>query len=570
VPLPPIQSIATKLSDGADCASNKCSVSALRMRFGLRKSKGQLIRQPTLGGGNRYCDLMASVTLRWTLIDHESAPADELRFAADAEPKAQDLPAAASIELLLRCEIGDEAQLAELVDAVQKRFVGKREVRHWSFEANWPRFGGNVHRELRTLLDALPACGRVTLVGAVSPMLAAIAGSREHRRRVKSLELRNDTALTVIDSLRTLEAMESLQIAGANNVVPPWDCNGFKGFEALREIVLLSIPTLVQYQLWVRQRAWSRQPPTVVIGAVNLPNGVEELNLGSHVRFLPGSFEHARAHWLRLAPVFISFMDACVQRKVVYEVPQGCSAPELMAVLSQQSPITTLDCRACEHLSRWWPSDWLPTEVGLAHESLDEVRLLLPNLTKLRGKGDDVDRACDDTVQRLKALFSERKGQTRVSIEGEVAARLYAWKWFLDVTDSRVNLDLSPPNFLQPLFAVNSYEIDLGQRAHEDFCRLIMRHSQSGQAIGRMRIVGEISASQVDLLRELLVAAPGLVLDLAAQCQGGAEFALVKFAWSFEQRVTISDELEAQFARLDLEKQDYQVAAEWALGGGVN
>lgn len=512
---------------------------------------------------------MPFVTVRWsrendTRPDVVNPGGCELRFDCDTDLVAKDIPPNVDVEMMLCCDAGDEERLAELVRSVRSQVVGEREVRHWALEV----VGYHGQRRPAPLLEALPVCRHVALIGNARDMLDLIAGSSEYRAQLRTLALQI-RELRSLESLHDFDALESIEISCANNVVPPWDRRGFSGFDALGKIVLSSAATLVEYRRWIVQRTYARPLPIVFIGAVNLPTPCDDPEIGSHVRFLPDSFEHARAHWLPLVPTFVLFTMAAAGGATEFELNEECSAPELAAVLSLRSSIAELDCRSSRHLSGWWPSDWMPTEIGLGGCSETEIKLLLPSLRRLRGAGVEVDSVCDDFVQRLERLFGGRKGLTTIEIEGEVAARLHAWQWMLAATNSRVRLALSGTVGVKPSICDGCLEIDLGQRSHTALCRLLAQQGQVKCVSERICVAGEISTAQIDIMRELLTALPRVSLRLAVQCLGGAEFALEAFFADFYPRVELSEALRDMLLQLDSEKEEYRRVADWAFSGGA-
>jgi len=512
---------------------------------------------------------MPRVTVRWSQENDDRPEVAkpgccELHCDIDTNLVVNCIPPNVDVEFVLCCDAGDEKRLADLVRGVRSRVVGERKVRHWSLEV----VGYHSKFQTATLLKELPVCNRVTLVGNAHDMLNQIAGSSEYRAQLREIALQVP-ALQSLESLQDFDTLESIEVSCANNVVPPWDRQGFSGFDALSRVVLWSAASLVEYRKWIVQRPYARPLPTVFIGAVNLPDRCADIELGSHVRFLPESFEHARAHWLPLIPTFVRFTMAEASGATEFQLTEECSAPELTAVICLRRSVAKLDCRASRHLSGWWPSDWMPTGNGLGGSSEAEITLLLPNLRRLRGSGVEVDSVCDDFVQRLEQLFGARLGRTTIEIEGEVAARFYEWQWLLAAKDSRVSLALFGAGTARLPICNGCHEVDLSQPSHAAFCKLLAQQGRGLNVCKSIRFVGEITTAQIEFLRELLTALPETRLQLAVQCHGGAEFALEEFFARFHARVTLSKELEATLLELNSEKEEYLHAAKWAFAGGA-
>ena len=400
-------------------------------------------------------------------------------------------------------------------------------------------------------------------------LLLGLSQSPDHWSVLRHIRLTScGAAFTSLEVLATAPALETIEITGANNIRAPWDAKSeCRGFDSLQSITLNDIASLCDYKSWISDPNGKRRP-ILTIGAVYLPNGVDEIELGHHVRFRQTDFAFAKEHWLRLAPAYIDFTNAIERRDKKFRVPAKCSAPLLMAVLGEESSFVEVDCRECEGVCGWLPEAWLPAKLGMASDAPDGgIKIILPNPARLRSKGNDVSGECDKFVSLLRQLSAGRAVQ--VKIEGAVAGRLQAWKWYLEATSSALRLELSPPESGKSPLGPNGFELDLTQPMHKDLCQLLVTHPEHDLNFTSVCVVGGIASSQIAPLRALLEAWPNLKLHLEVKCHGGAEFALVNFVIDFENRVSISEELTAQFEELDFERQEYERAARWAEDGGA-
>jgi hypothetical protein len=466
---------------------------------------------------------------------------------------------------------GEEERLAALLQRVLELLPDRaHQIPRWSLNTT---SNGYQLRRLDQLLSVLPAVDSIEIRGDVATVIRALAASPAHWGALKSLELRAcGSSFTSLSSLASAPSLERVEIAGANNVAPPWtEAVWESGFGALNEIVITDTPSLQQYKPWVSATtSTGRVLPVVTIGAVQLPNGADEqLELGQHLRFDMKDLQFAIEHWLKLAPTFISFTAAVAREAREFKLPPRCTAPELAAILLHESTVSHIDCSECTRLVNWKVTEWLPAQFGLDFAAA-EVKLTIPSLLEW-GVGDrqEIAQPCERFVDLLERIALKRAGAVRVVIRGRASVALQAWMWLLEASGSQLRLSMPDVELSAPMFADQRFIVDLGEPAHQMLCRLIMKRGVRAQAIDGLIVRGRIAESDIDLMARMLGAVPDLKLSIDGNCDQSAEWAIGGFARRNRERVELSDAIKQMIVKLDPERRKFEEASNWALGRDV-
>jgi hypothetical protein len=521
---------------------------------------------------------MPCVFVTWTSENAEligrnecSLSPDMLEHAGEVEKTLAQVPERMSVDLQCKLEAGDEDALVELLDAslavLRDRLVP---VASWGLSMSMPRFGTG-RASFAKLFAALPPCQAIRLSGLVKEALCALPSKL--RDAFETIELREcGAAFDGVSMLHDAVSLKSIEITGANNVLPPWSSAGFEGFLALKRIRLDSIATLQTYRAWVAPAClnMSRQIPVVEIGDVNLPQVSTEEELGDHVRFGRGS-EHARPHWFRIAPSFFAFTEAQNRGVTEFVAPSRCHVQMLSEILGTPSRIRELDCRRIEGLRLVSPDVWMPEKLGLDTDSR-EIRIMLPALGVLWNPREPqvAQDACDSFIESLERTMMQPREirGLRVALDGPVSTGLRAWKWLLDESESRLTLDLADTEEPLPAPVERGVCLDLANPSHQALCRLLAKRGLRAEFLDRLSIVGSLAPDGHKLLEQVFDAVPGLKLHIDAHLTGGAEWLMGSFEFRALQtgrQVTLSTEVQERVASLDLERRQYEGAAAWAL-----
>jgi hypothetical protein len=500
---------------------------------------------------------------------------DMLERAGEVARVLAHIPENTSVALQCELEAGDEGLLADLIDeslaVLQERPLP---IRLWEISTSMPRYGV-TRTDFARLFSRLPPCPAIRLAGFVKEALCALPP--DLYGALETLELREcGAAFSGVCALCGAMSLKSITISGANNVKPPWSPAGFEGFLSLKHIRLDGIASLQTYGAWIdpMQSSISRQLPIVEIGAVNIPHGPTMREIGDHVRFGKGS-EHARQHWFQIAPSYFECRDAQTRGVTQFEMPARCHMQMLGEMLGTSSKIRKLDCRAIESLRFESPHVWTSEKLGLDTES-PEIRIELPALDALCNRRDPqgAEKACDNFIESLERMMMQ-PGESRrlhVVMGGHASPRLQAWKWLLDESGSRLKLHLTDTAEPLPASVGREVSLELSNSSHKTLCQLLAKRGVRTQFLDRLRVIGSLDPAGHKLLEQAFDAIPGLNLDIAAHCTGGAEWLIGSFlvgARSAGRQVTLSKEVEERIASLDFERRAYDEAAAWALQEAV-
>jgi hypothetical protein len=483
------------------------------------------------------------------------------------------------VEFQCEFEIGDERLLAHLIDVVLSAARARPlSIDGWSLRPIVPRYGLGAAADFSSLFAKLPVAREARFFGQVREALLALPiVLRDAMQAISLLEC--GAALSGLDVLRDAASLESIEISGANNVRPPWSKHDFPGFSSLERIRLDEIAALQAYEYWIAPAAAgiSRKLPIVEIGDVMLPpvSGDRRIAFGDHVRFT-SNIEVSIKHWIRHAPAYLLFRDACMRGLAEYKVPPRCSPSELMAVLGSSSSVSTLDCRDVDTLSGWDPMQWLPERLGLGAGS-PSVEVVLPELLVAsesrdpRSVEDECDRFVESLEQRARQFGENRR--VHVVIDGSVSTRFRAWKWLLDESkgresEGRLTLGVTDHAETLPPCVGREVSLDLSIPAQQTLCRLLGKRGVGSDLLDRLCIIGSLDPVGHEVIEHVFDALPGLQIHIAAQLTGGVEWLLGSFvcrALAMGRQLTLSAEAQGKLAELDCEKREYEEAARWAL-----